>query len=928
MMKVLIQICYFSFLFLLVTVKAIGQELPPIIHHSPEDYNAGNQNWQISQSENNFIYAANNMGLLEFNGSDWHLYESPNESILRSVKVVGDRIYTGCYMDFGYWSRDSFGTLNYVSLIPQLDQKLQDDELIWHILELNEWVIFQASHNIYFYNTKDNTFKIINSDDLIFNIFKIDGDIYYNVRNKGVFKIENGKPKLIIDDASIKSKRVISMFSTKEGMLLLTQDSGFFKFKQDKVVKWNVEANNVLDKTNNYCGLQLSNGDFVIGTISNGIIYLNADGSINYQINQKNGLSNNTVLALFQDNDSNLWIGLDNGINCINITSPIKVLNDFEGILGMVYTSIVFNGNLYLGTNQGLFFKKANKKESFKFIEGTAGQVWNLYNYNDKELLCGHHLGTFIIDDDRASQIDTTLGTWAFKKIPNHDNLLLKGNYTGLYVLERDSGAWKVRNKISGFNSSSRFFELDKNNHIWVSHENKGVIKLTLNDNFTTATEVSLEPSLDLGKNSSLLKYRGDILYSYEKGIYKYNETNRSFEYDSLLSPIINKEDYISGKLVVDKKNRLWAFPKENINYVAIDNLTNKPKINSIAIPVNFRKVTSSFENISLIKDDIYLLGTKNGYLTIDLSEIKNDNEYHIFLNSVTMQPLNGIQSFQDIKSYGQYHYKPGIITFNFSVPTFSKYIQTEYQYKLEGQSNEWSKFTNEAYARFENLSFGDYVFKARAKVGNKLSDNIVTYEFTVDRPWFLSNPFLILYLFIILLTAYMTHRAYIRHYNKKLKNKQSESEKIIIQIKNEQLNQAIESKNRELTISKMNIIKKNELLNGIKRELNNHHHPKNISTVVKLIDDNLNNTKDWETFVNAFNSTDKGFLNKIKQLHPNLTNNDLRFCVYLRMNLSSKEIANLLNISFKSVETKRYRLRKRMNLEHEENLMDYILSL
>ena len=72
----------------------------------------------------------------------------------------GDRIYTGCYMDFGYWSRDSFGTLNYVSLIPQLDQKLQDDELIWHILELNEWVIFQASHNIYFYNTRLITYWI------------------------------------------------------------------------------------------------------------------------------------------------------------------------------------------------------------------------------------------------------------------------------------------------------------------------------------------------------------------------------------------------------------------------------------------------------------------------------------------------------------------------------------------------------------------------------------------------------------------------------------------------------------------------------------------------------------------------------------------------------------------------------------------------
>lgn len=905
-----------------------AQTLPPIEVFNPEDYNADNQNWQISQSENKFIYVANNMGLLEFNGSEWHLYESPNKSIIRAVKVVGDRIYTGCTMDFGYWSKDTFGKLNYVSLISQLDQKLQEDELIWHILQLNEWVIFQSSNKLYFYNTEDNKFKIVDSSDLIFNVFKINGDIYYYVRNQGIYRIENGESKLILADSIIKNNRIINMFSVKDGLILLTQNSGLYKLKNNKVLKWDTEANKILEKTNNYCGLQLSNGDFVIGTISNGIIYLNADGSFNYQINQKNGLSNNTVLALFEDRDNNLWIGLDNGINCINIVSPIQVFNDFDGVLGTVYTSIVYKNNLYLGTNQGLFFKRANSKDSFRFIEGTAGQVWNLYNYNGEDLLCGHHFGTFVINNDKATSIDSTLGTWTFKTIPNQDNLLLKGNYTGLYVLEKKSGAWKVRNKISGFSSSSRFFELDKNNHIWVSHENKGVIKLTINDDFTAATKISLEPSLDLSKNSSLVKYRGDILYSYEKGIYRYDEMHMAFQYDSLLSPIINKENYISGKLVVDSKERLWAFPKENINYVTNNNLTNKPKINSIPIPVNFRKVTSSFENISLIKDDIYLLGTKNGYLTIDLSKINNNNEYRIFLNSISLQQLNNKQIAYDIDQDGQFKYKPGIITFNFSVPNYNKYLNTEYQYKLEGQNNEWSELTNESYARFENLSFGEYVFKVRAKVGNKLTNNVVSYKFTVGRPWFLSITFLILYLVLIGLIAYITHRAYKRHYSKKLENEQSENEKIIIQIKNEQLNQAIESKNRELAISKMNIIKKNELLNGIKRELKNHDHPKNISAVIRLIDDNLNNTKDWETFVNAFNNTDKGFLNKVKKLHPNLTTNDLRFCVYLRMNLSSKEIANLLNISFKSVETKRYRLRKRMNLEHEENLMDYILSL
>jgi DNA-binding CsgD family transcriptional regulator len=186
----------------------------------------------------------------------------------------------------------------------------------------------------------------------------------------------------------------------------------------------------------------------------------------------------------------------------------------------------------------------------------------------------------------------------------------------------------------------------------------------------------------------------------------------------------------------------------------------------------------------------------------------------------------------------------------------------------------------------------------------------------------------LIVYLLTLILVGLIIHRVYKRHYEKKLVQEQSESEKTIIEIKNQQLSDDIENKNRELTISKMSIIKKNELLNSIKKELTSHESPKNIRVVNKLIDDNLNNTKDWEFFVKAFNNTDKGFLEKLKKLHPRLTSNDIRFCVYLRLNLSSREIADLLNITIKSVETKRYRLRKRMSLPHQENLIDYILRL
>ena len=111
------------FLLLLIPGFLFSQELPPINFYSTDLYQAENQNWSISQAPNKNIYFANNGGLLEFNGARWKLYDSPNETIIRSVKVVNERIYTGSYMDFGFWKKNVFGLLEYTSLTKKLSIK-------------------------------------------------------------------------------------------------------------------------------------------------------------------------------------------------------------------------------------------------------------------------------------------------------------------------------------------------------------------------------------------------------------------------------------------------------------------------------------------------------------------------------------------------------------------------------------------------------------------------------------------------------------------------------------------------------------------------------------------------------------------------------------------------------------------------------------
>ena len=919
--------------------ESLSQELPPIQTFSPQDYKGENQNWSISKGHDGRVFVANNKGLLEFDGASWKLYPSPNETILRSVKVIDEKIYTGAYMEFGFWERDKFGLLLYTSLSKNLKIDLIEDEQVWNIETLDDWIIFQTLNRLYIYNKQDATFNIINSETTLTKLYKVNNSIYFQKINQGIFKIENGKPILVNSEIVVKENIIVNIYNSNNRLLILTQQKGFY-FIDNKVLKqWSIPASNFLADVSVYNSIQLNNGGWALGTISNGLIIIDSDGQVINRINRVEGLSNNTVLSLYEDSEQNIWLGLDNGINCINMASPVSIYTDYSGEIGSIYASAIYNGNIYLGTNQGLYFREKNSISKFKFIEGTNGQVWCLDEVGGT-LFCGHNNGTYIIKEDSAKLISDIQGTWNIITVPENPNLLLQGNYNGIHVLEKTGNSWVFRNKLEGFDISSRYVEL-LNDYIFVSHEYKGVFKLKINNDFTKILNAVKDNSVSKGLNSSLIKYNNNILYAYKEGVFKYNLETNSFVKDSVFSQLINNKNYISGKLILDKKNNtLWGFTDKDISFLAPGKLSSKLQIERVPISISARKGIVGYENITNIGNQKYLFGASNGYLIFDLGKF-NHKGYTIAINTIqnSSKHNNTLVYIDKLDKDISFNNKENNIQFSYSVNEFNKYYETEYQFKLEGFYNQWSNWSKNSSEIFKNLPYGDYVFKVRARVGNGITNNEDTFVFTIEKPWYLSNLMIFVYFFGFIMFSLLMHSIYKIYYkkqrvkllektNKELELKELENKQQIMVFNNEKLKQDVVSKNNELAISTMSLIRKNEFLNQIKKELSNTKNAKHINAVIKTIDKNLNNNDDWAFFEEAFNNADKDFLKKVKAKHAVLTSNDLKLCAYLRLNLSSKEIAPLLNISHRSVEVKRYRLRKKMNLKHETSLTDYILQL
>lgn len=926
----------FHFLFLFYATL-FCQELPPINNYTPKEYNGEFQNWGITQSPSKSIYVANHTSLLEFDGSMWHNYKLPTSPIIRSVKAVGDKIYTGSYREFGFWTKTDVGGLEYTSLSQKMEIPMAEDEEFWEILVLEQSVLFQSLDRIYIYDNIEDTFKVIevNSDKANMNV--VNNNVYFQIAQQGLFTIQNGNPKLISNDPVFTDELIIGLYGVGNDLLILTESSRFFRYDSESITPWETAMDDLNIKL--YSSIRLNDSSFVLGSISNGFYHLSPDGkTIIRNIDQEKGLNNNTVLSLFEDFENNLWLGLDNGISVINLYSPFNEYVDKLGNLGLVYAALNHKEYLYLGTNQGLFYRKTGSQSAtFRLIEGTEGQVWNL-QLLDSTIFCGHNNGTFVVEKNKANLISSFPGTWGVKPIKNNENLMLQGNYNGLSILEKVEGSWKFRNAIDGFNISSRFFEMD-DLEVVVDHEQKGLYFIELDSDFRKVKQVANKERI--GHSSNIFGFQDELYHKTNEGIYHIDDEN-NVTLDSTLTQMAFDGNNGQVSIIIPEKSeqRLWFFTNNGIQYVTQSTLSNKLSTSHISIPNDIRANlgVSGFENISEISDYKYLIGSSNGYVTLDLTRVEPSNQ-EVRINSVHYGGYQELSSKAKIDTLGTFKYSKNNIRLEFSVPNFDKYTEVRYQYTMNNVYDDWSQWSESTEATFKNLPFGDYTFTVRAMVGSTLSENIASYSFMISRPWYLSNLAIILYILTLALIFILIHRLYKNYYKRKqesliirnrkqLERRELEENERIAKIQTEKLQNEIDSKNRELAISTMSLLKKNKFLSVLKSQLKDvPNKDKNIKAVIREIDKNINSEDDWKFFEDAFNNADKDFLKRIKNKHETLTNNDLRLCAYLRLNLSSKEIAPLLNISVKSVEMKRYRLRKKFDLPHHDNLIDYILN-
>ncbi|PWJ41912.1 triple tyrosine motif-containing protein [Sediminitomix flava] len=923
--------------------------------YSSLDYQSGSKNWEVTKGKDGSMYFANSAGLLEFDGKYWQTYalNRPNNNLMSLLATTDGNIYVGGQGNFGFFSKAENGQLQYTDLTVKIDSSLnvQFDE-VWDIYELENSEILFCSHNALFRYDGENL-KVILPQTPTFYSYYVRGKVYANSWSLGLQELDGDSFKKVKGGAVLEQQTVRSIVPFKDDQLLIaTLEGNMYLYDRKELHPWANSLHTIFENSMINIVRVLKDGKIAVGTQNNGLFIISDEGEIIHHFNKGKGLNDRIVYGIYQEKNGNLWLTHNEGISYVELNSPFTLFNENNGVEGAGYAAKVFEGQLYIGTSNGLF--KGNKHPQthqleFEFMLGSQGQAHEIEEL-DGSLYYAQHNGAFKIKKDGVEQLSNKNGAWNYMKLLEDENFVLQGFYGGIILYEKQNKTWKPVRQLKGFTESPRLMAQDENHFIWASHGFKGVYRMKLN-----AEKDSVEDLRHYGKDegfpSNLLinmyKINSRLIFCAESGIYVYDETSDRFVKDDFFNQLLGEERV--SYMTEDMNGNIYFLQEGKLGYIQLDKFGNHKVERKKFFRIN-PMICDNFDRVVPIDLHNILITSKDGFIHYNPSfKPNNQKEYQVSIREI--KAMNGTEEEIVLQKYLpeankiktiNLPFELNNIELSFVAPNFEGSEFVEYQYILDGYDNRWSKWNKTSEQRYTNLREGTYIFKVRAKNIQEEVSFETSVRLIIKPPWYRSNWAILCYIAILLTSSgvgiYVVRSHYAREQQDLMEETQyqlTQKDGQIKQLQDEMLKDQIESKNRELTLSTMHLTQKNAFLSSLQEDLqkalkgvDQKLQQKELKVLIKRIEKDINDSKEWEKFEEHFDFVHGDFFKKIKNHYPDLTTQECKICGYIRMDMSTKDIANTLNMSVRGVETSRYRLKKKLGLEKEVKLKDFILTL
>lgn len=908
--------------------------IPLRTHFSSENYQGANESWDFVQSKNGLLYVANNKGLLEFDGNKWKKYSIPDATKIRTTLI--DRngvIYVGGQNQLGYFIDKGSG-LEFNSLRKELKKAKIEISEIWKIFEFENKIYFNTEDKLIAFSSSG--FEAIDSPGFLINSFMVEGRLICQFYNLGLYEFKN-KNYYEIPETKLLP-RLITIFAKNDGYNFFTESGDVYEYNKTGIkFKSKILNPSTINEVK-----RLKNGDYAVGTQNNGLLILQSDFSIKLHLTKNRGITSRTVRSIYEDNFNNLWVALNNGIDYLKMNLPFRLINEELGVEGTGYDAHYFNELVYLGTNNGLFLENKttdfSKDKPFQFIPESEGQVYS-FSEIDNSLILNHHKGAFKIVGKKLDKFHD-IGSWAFveTKLPN---LILGGDYKGIKYFEKTNESWKNTKDIQGLTESSRVLVFENDSVLWMSHGYRGVYRIVLDENLQIKDEIKhFDQRHGFPSNILITSYNinGKMVFTSEDGIFNFNPSSSTFSSNTFFDEMLGK-DHINY-LVSDGKNSIYFIQNQKFGVIKEEKFGNFNKNTNAFEHIN-RYISDDLQHISIIDKKNILITAKEGFVLYDPSKKHTINEdFSTIIRSIKkLKNEDSTYVYVPVSSKKLTIKKNESIKIEYASPYYDGFEDLKYSYRLHPLDEKWSKWSAITEKSYDHLPFGNYTFEVKAINIYGIESQISSLPFQISTPWYATWMARTGYFTIFFMTFILIYILQKRRYKvetsiiteqkeKELQVKDEEIDKL----NNEKLQTELNLKNDQLTSITMQLITNKEFIQKFQDKISNTidqgGSSQELKRIINTIDKEFTDEDYWEKFAYHFDQVHGNYLEKLSNKNIKLSPREIKLAAFLRMNMSSKEIAKILNITTRGVELARYRLRQKLNLPREQNLVEYLIKL
>lgn len=885
------------------------------------DYLGDVQVWDLVSDSDGHVYAATGGGLSVWDGIRWSVYPTAGLPIFRCLAYDPQtgRIYAGADNEFGFFVRDAYGGYEYTRL--HQNPRSEVPEIFWRIILHDGTGYFQTHEQIYRYDRQSGRIAPVLTEGAVGYIHAVGDGIWFQ---DGSELCELRPDDTVVKTGIALSDRVLAVYPQEGEYILITERSGIFAWDQGTLRPVDRQLNALLARVRLFAAGRTADGRYLLGSVMDGLYIVDDQWRVSRRFGTREGLLHTTVLSVGETPAGDIWLGLDGGMARIEASGAGAVVTSRSQEIGSVYDVAEYEGTLYAGTNKGLF--RYGEDGVFRLVEGTQGQVWRLIRADDVLVVC-HDAGTFTLWRGALHRNDDC-SVWQLLPWGERKNRWIGADFRGGFsIYEIHDGRLYPRKKVEGYGGVHSDMGIDRFGSIWVQNRTGDPVRIRL-DADDRAAEVRTyapggpqEPLYRTQLDNDVFFFRGHEVLGYD---INRDSLVRSDYYTSMLGVVRD-----APTALTQSGDRIFGIYADGVGMVGrqANRFFDYGRLN---MPEGLNMIPSRARRVIPIDSHTIAIGLQNGVFFFDTR--MQDEEYRRprtpQLERLLLH-LRDTSEFLTVRPLNEVYAVPQNYV---AIEVRLSNLYTHGQVRYSVDDGPWTTAPGVPAFRLNELQSGKHTLRIRNLDPVNSSQEPLELVFDVAYPWYLQLRFigcmLLAAVGIGLIVRYLFKRGVERQRRALLREQQRLFEQEKKEHDIELLRVELRERERKLINLTMMGIQRNTMLGELRREVELFPDQEQRRRVLRRIDSYMNDKENHELFEKYFNTIHDGFFTRLLQHHPGLTSNEMRICAYIKLNLSTKEIAAYMNISPSSVEIARHRLRRKMKLGSEVNLQHYVSAI